>query len=235
MTSTVVAPGTDGPPPPGESVLLLESAGPKRSSRQDCDARTALVRGLAEYTEQLKWVAAGGRELRFKRVRQEWSEVEERAKWPSLVIYTIAPGTYDYSGFTPQVNPQCQLPAPDGRYLVSPANLMLDLVVEIWANDPAERAQFAAMLEYFYNPVLYRSGFQLRLPYYFGMIGTYSVEELTYEDAEDDAHRRIRKALFSVSATVQVTRLVSLPLAKPRFELRDIGTGADVLVQFVVE
>lgn len=221
--------------PEGRARLLQKSEKTVPTSVQLCDARSALVRGLSEYIETLSWQAVGGREVKFKRVTQEWAEVEEKAKWPSLAVYTIAPGAYDSSGFTPQVNPECQLPPPDGRYIISPATMVVDLVAELWATDPRERSQLVLMLETFLNPVLYRYGFQLALPYYGGQIASYALEEVTFEDAEDEAHRRIRKAMFSLNATLPVVQLISLPLAKPRFELRDIGTGGDVLVQFVVE
>lgn len=229
---TTPAAGTDIAPM-GTAVLVLEPRKPTFTAVQECDARGALVRGLAEYLEQLSWQAAGGRELRFKRVKQEWSAVEDSAKWPSLSLYTIAPGAYDASKFTPEQIPTDTV--PDGRFVVSYADMVVDIVAEVWCTDVKERSQFTAMLENAFNPVMYRYGFNLDLPFYFGQRGDYSVQEVTIEDAEDDAHRRIRKAMFSVNAIVPVTKLVALPLSKPKFKLEAVSSDVDVLVRFITE
>lgn len=196
--------------------------------------RSALTRGVADLLEQVSQEMPGGRLLRFKKVLKNWAEPEEAAKYPSVAIFTTGPGKYDASGFTPNVSPQCRLPPPDGRYLVTPAEYIQDLSVEIWGNDPNERAGLVFMCERAFNPVTWRYGFVMELPYYFSQRATYALTELLYEDDEDNAIRRYRKATFTLAASAPLVYLMKFPDAKPRFELAAIGTGSDVLVSTTV-
>lgn len=231
---TVAAPGSDTPPA-GPARLILQPDDPLvRTAVQDLDVRGSLTRGVADLLEQVSADAAGGRQLKFKRVLREWAEPEENAKYPSVVVYTTGPGTYDASGFTPNVDPNCRIPPPDGRYLVTPAEYVQDLTVEIWATDKNERAGLVFMCERAFNPVTWRYGFVMELPYYFSQRATYALKDLTYEDSEEDAMRRYRKASFTLSASAPLVYLVKFPDAKPRFELAAIGTGSDVLVSTTV-
>ena len=218
-------------PPAGGSTLLLDNAPavPVLTTNQETDALGALIRGLAEYLQTLSWDAVGGRNLRFKAVRREWAEPEQQAKYPSAVVFSRSEAVYDASGFTPSVNPAQQLPAPDGRFVISPSAMVVDLDIEVWGTDPQERIQLSAMLERALQPVAYRSGFQLTLPHYFGSIGTYLLKSVLIDDDQNDAIRRYRRANFTVNATVPVVQLVGLPTAKPRFDLRNVGTDIIVL------
>lgn len=218
-------------PPAGGSTLLLDNSSvvPVLTTNQETDALGALIRGLAEYLQTLSWDAVGGRNLRFKAVRREWAEPEQQAKYPSAVVFSRSEAVYDASGFTPSVNPAQQLPAPDGRFVISPSAMVVDLDIEVWGTDPQERIQLSAMLERALQPVAYRSGFQLTLPHYFGSIGTYLLKSVLIDDDQNDAIRRYRRANFTVNATVPVVQLVGLPTAKPRFDLRNVGTDIIVL------
>lgn len=217
--------------PPGVAELLLKPGRGVPTSVQQTDARGALCRGLREYLTQLVWNAEGGRQLRFEKVRDNWAEPEQNAKYPSAAVYTTTTGNYTAAGFTPTVTNDNKLPEPDGRFIVSPATLEQELTLEVWANDPKERMQLMALMEDALNPVIYRYGFQLRLPFYFNEVATFTLTSQTVNDSDENAVRRYRVAVFTLMGIVPVRKLVSLPLAKPRFELRDIGTEASVLVQ----
>ena len=131
--------GTDIPPV-GKTRLITSANDLMRfTSNVEGDARSAITRGLAEYLEQLQSDLVGGRQVRFKRVEDQYSEPEKQARYPSAAITTTAAGIYDSSAFTPAIDPKCRLPFPDGRYLVTPAEYVQEISVEIWANDPNER------------------------------------------------------------------------------------------------
>lgn len=204
---------------------------------QQTDARGALVRGLREYLCGLTWDAEGGRELRFRAVREGWAEPEQGAKYPSAAVYTTEPGVYEGSGFTPTLTPECVLPGPaqPPTYIIQTAMLSQVVTLELWCNTPQERMQLCAMMEQALSPVLYRYGFTLQLPFYFGQNATFEPLGVNYDDSEDQAMRHYRLAQFTLRGSVPVCRLVKVPTAKPRFELRNIGTESSVLVEFNVE
>lgn len=218
-------------PPQGRSRLLTTASVPTRfTANVEVDARTALTRGLAEYIEQLSFTAAGGRALRFKRVLDGYAEPEQLVSYPSCIVMTTGAAQYEARSFTPTMDYSCRLPPPDGRYLVVSSDYVQDLTVQLWATDPAERQGFVQMLELALNPVLYRYGFVLELPFYFNQRAVYELKDLSYEDSEDDSVKRYRKASFTLKGTVPLTRLVSAPDAKPAFDLRAVGSGALVLL-----
>lgn len=203
------------------------------SGDQETDARTALTRGLAEYLSMLVFPAAGGRELRFDKVLDTWAEPEDGAKYPRAYVGGSSMGAYDASKFTPgPPTKRSQLPAPDGRYLVSACSLVQDLTVEVWANDPPARRVIVTGLESAFNPVDFMFGFVLELPFYFNERATYTLKDMVYQDTEQDAMRRYRKAMFTVTGEVPVVNLFSYPLAKPSFRLDEVGP--DVVIPGLV-
>lgn len=222
--------GTDIPPL-GKTRLITSASDPIQfTANGETDARSAITRGLAEYLEHLQRDLVGGRQVRFKRVEDQYAEPEKQARYPSVAIYTTEAGTYDSSKFTPAVSTKCRLPPPDGRYLVSPADFVQELSVEIWATDPPERAGLVAMVEDAFNPVTYTYGFTLELPFYFNQRATYEMTELVYTDSDEDAIRRYRRATFTLNARVPLTKLYSFPDGKPVFQLGAIGSDASVLL-----
>lgn len=231
---TTPAPGSEIPPP-GKARLILQPNDPlTRTAVQETDVRGALTRGVADLLEQVSTNMEGGRQLRFKKVFKNWAEPEDKARYPSVAIYTAGAGTYDASGFTPNVDPKCRIPEPDGRYLVTPAEYVQDVEVEVWGNDPNERAGLVFMCERAFNPVTWRYGFVMELPFYFNQRASYGLKELTYNDSEEDAIRRYRKATFTLAAAAPLVYLAEFPDAIPRFQLAAIGTGSDVLVSTTV-
>ena len=199
---------------------------------QETDARTALTRGLAEYLALLVFDAPGGRELRFDKVLDTWAEPEDNARYPRAVVGGTGTGVYDASKFTPGPPTQRhQLPLPDGRYLISASAFVQDLTVEVWANDPPARREIVRGLEAAFNPVEWMFGFQLELPFYFNERAVYAPKDLAYLDTEQDAMRRYRKAVFTLTGEVPVVNAYSaqkFPPAKPSFRLDAVGV--DVVI-----
>lgn len=218
-------------PPTGRTRLLTSASVPTHfTANVEVDARTALTRGLSEYIEQLSFQSAGGRQLRFKRVLESYSEPEQLVAYPSCVVMTTGAATYEARSFTPSMAFSDRLPAPDGRYLVVSADYVQNITVQLWANDPPERQGLVQMLELALNPVLYRYGFVLELPFYYNQRAVFELLDMSYEDSEEDSMRRYRKASFTLKGTVPLTRLVSAPDAKPLFDLRAVGSDALVLL-----
>jgi hypothetical protein len=200
---------------------------------QETDARTALTRGLAEYLAQIVFPAPGGRELRFDKVLDTWAEPEDGAKFPRAIVYGTGIGIYDAGSLTPDLpTARNRLPAPDGRYLISSCAFVQDLTVEVWANDPAARRAIAAGLESALLPVDWMFGFVLELPFYFNERATYTLKDMAYPDNEQDAMRRYRKAVFTITGEVPVVNLFTYPLAKPSFRLDEVGP--DVVIPGLV-
>jgi len=214
--------------PPNRTWLVEDLATPQpHSSVRETDTRTALTRGLSEYLQDTILVdQVGGRQFKFYNVFQAWSEPEENARYPSAVVYASGAGSYDASSFTPSPNERCRL--PDGRYAMAYAEFVQDLMVEVWANDPTERADLCAACEDAFNPVSFMYGFVLALPHYYNLRGTFAMQSVQYMDTEENAIRRYRLATFVLKAEVPLVRLVSFPGAKARVRLDAVGT--DVIV-----
>lgn len=183
------------------------------TTNQETDARTALSRGLKEYLEQLEWTASGGRRIRFERVLDVWAEPEDgKAGYPSAVVQGAGAGTYDASKLSPSADSKDRL--PNGLYLLSPCELTQTLQVEVWASDSEERLAIVAMLEQaLIAPTSWLYGIRLALPHYFGLVAEYEFTGLNYLDSEQDAGRRKRNAVITLTGRVPVARAVALPLA----------------------
>lgn len=196
--------------------LVTEPDDPHQfTANQETDARTGLTRGLAEYVSQLSWEAVvGGRFFQFQRVYESWPEAEDEAVYPSAVVRAESGGEYEASKMTPGVQASSRLTLPDGRYVISPSEYAINLVLEFRATDPEERQQICAMLEKELSPLDWRYGLLLELPHYFNQRGIYELEESRYVDGTEEAMQRLRAAHFVLRGRVPVTRLSSYPLAK---------------------
>lgn len=221
-------------PTKARALLVGERTPQAMTSVQECDARLAICRGLAEYLSDVSYSAFGGRDVRFKHVNEEFAEPEEQAKYPACRIGLKGAGVYEGRSLTPALVQTDRLPQPDGRYFVVPCDFVADLAVEVWANDPEERSALISALELAFMPQPFQYGFDLQLPYYFGQRASYFAVDLTIEDEGDASMKRLRNATFTVTARVPIITLFSFPDAKPSFDLRSIGDGPDVLVNLVV-
>ncbi len=208
--------GYDAPPTPApiEARLIVKSGTlSSATARRDCDARTALTRGLAEYTSHVQIDGARGRHFAFYRVFDAWAESEDDALYPSAAVYSDAPATYEASRLTPGVGSAEVAP---GLYLVNTSEMGLDLTLDVYTSDPVERSVLTAGLEDAMNPVDWRYGFFLDLPYYFGARASYELISSSYLDSEDASQQRRRQMQMLVRGTLTVSRLAEYPLSSPR-------------------
>lgn len=197
---------------------------------QQTDARTALTRGLAEYASTLEIDGASGRQFIFNRAYQTWAEPEDEAAYPMAAVYAETPGDYEASKLTPALQTAVAVQAGGDPintvYLIQPCELMLDMVLDIWATDPLMRQNLVAMMEEALNPVDWRYGMLLELPFYFNERGTYEMIRMAYIDSEDVAQQRVRRARVTVRGRVSVTRLAKAPPANFRSRLGpDLAVG----------
>jgi hypothetical protein len=209
--------------------LILPTSGKESiTGYRDVDCRTALTRALAEYLMDTVDVdAIGGRNITFKHVFQSWSEPEQEAKYPSAIVYAQSPGVYDASKFSPSATPKLQLAAPDSRYMLTMAEFVLDLAVEIWCTDPKERMEITNACEHAFLALDNMYGIILELPYYYGLRAVYELKSMQYLDSEEEAMRRYRRAIFILTAQVPIVRLASIPTSKTRLLVK---VGTDVVL-----
>lgn len=223
MTSLLQSPGTtentnDPAFPPPDSTTLVPPRTPRNSpftAVKLTDSRTALTRGLADYIATLVTETDDGRLLRFEQVFDVWAEPENIAIFPSAIAYTTSPGVYESKSLGGGLNSNCAIPAPDGRFLVTPAEYVVDITVEIWATDIQERMLLVSAMEDLFNPFIGQYGFTLQLPHYHNVRATYELLQMGYMDSETSAIRRDRRAVFTLSGSVPVVKLVIVPTAKP--------------------
>lgn len=215
-----ISPSWDGPGPfiyGGSDVtpVLRPASMPTPTARQECDARTAITRGLARYLAGLEVQGNAGRVLTFGgRVGESWADPEIQAQFPSAVVLGIGPAQYDASRLVPSTVGQLAL--PDGRAILASSELAMTVALDVWATDSRARAALVAGLEAALSPVEWRYGLLLDLPFYFGARASYEPQSIEYQDSEDGATRRYRRALITLAASVPVYRLVTLPGARLR-------------------
>lgn len=195
---------------------------------QETDVRTALTRGLAEYIQSCfsptEGMPAGGRVAALKAVFSDWAEPGVEAAYPSVSVYTSGRGQYMHAG-PPQPRRDRRL---GERYIVKLSEYQTDVTVDLWAEDPAQRTGLVALLEAAFFPVDWMLGFRLDLPHYFGQRATYLLSGVTHLDTEDAARKRVRRALFELTASVALVQLRDFPAAKPRVRVE--VTGPDVVL-----
>lgn len=211
---------------------LVSEAGiaPVYTATCETDARTALTRGLADYLEGAIFNAVGGRQLRFAKVFRTWAEPEDAAEYPAAVVYSTSPATYDASKFTPTPNERCQVTGSPGNYLVSHSEMILPIQLEVWTNDPVARMVIVGGMERSLSPVDWMYGLMLDLPFYYGERAIYELGTMAYQDSEEDAMRRYRKAVFTLTGQVPVVNLFSYAEARPKVHLYVDGGGPAVVV-----
>lgn len=218
------SPGTPvlTPPPPGGTTLVTSAAAEptKLTARRDCDAVTALKRGLAEYLAQV-YLDVDGARVRFVQTFHSWAEPESIAKYPSAAVLSDGEAELDYHGMTPTLDPKrlvADLNTPSGHksYLVKYAEVTVNLAVEIHCTSPEERSQVSMLLEDALNPVDWMYGFKLDLPHYFNQRVVYAPMTTMFQDAEDSARRRFRPGTVMLSGQISLLRVRSLPLLDPR-------------------
>ncbi len=207
MVEELVSPPILVPPAQGPTRLVRTPEQPKlrRTANRECDAVTALKRGLREYLEQVHLDVYGVR-VRFERVLEVWAESDEVAVYPTAVVQARDEATYDSSSFTPQLDVEpLEGPTVDGlrTYLVKYSELAVPLCVEIHTSSPEERSQIGML------------GFKLDLPHYFGQRVVYEPVTAQQLDSDDNARRRWRPGTVFLTGQISVVRSRVLPGLTP--------------------
>jgi len=226
------------PPAPGGTVLVVRASAepPKLTAVRECDAVTALKRGLKEYLEQV-YVDVDGVRVRFEQVHHVWAETDQVATYPSAVVLAAEEAAYDYSSFTPMLDPTRLVingaePSDRRSYLVKYAEVTLRLAIEVHCSSPAERSSIMMLLEDALNPVDWMYGFQLDLPHYFNQRAVYEPTTGQMMDSDADARRRWRPGTVFLTGQISLMRVRSLPNFQPKLVVEVItaeeGYVADV-------
>lgn len=213
-------PGTAGPPlnpPPAGSVLITKPDTPQKFTlHRECDAHSAILRGCAEYIEQLD-ILVNGMSMRISPVRIDWAEIEEEAEteYPTAGVYADTEGEYSKVGFTPKMSRDTQV--AEGAYLVQTSSLDLPFAVDVYCTSMEERRMIAAALEdALIAPLDWASGFRLALPHYFGAHADYTTMGVVYTDSPSEAKRRLHRLIFNMMGSVNVYRpQIKVPLLRP--------------------
>jgi hypothetical protein len=196
-------------PPPGKTQLVVQRGLEyPLSLYRESDTRTALARGVKEYLEQLELPWPGGRTERFRQVFDTWAEPEDDLKYPCACVY--AAGRTVYGGGGTKDSPL----SPDvftvnGFQVARTTEVVVTLMVEMWAQDPQQREILMALAEDAMNPVEWMYGFHLVLPHYHGVVASYAAVDSGYLDDEGDAARRYRKGTFVVEARMAQLRVLA--------------------------
>lgn len=194
------------PPPEGGTRLIMQSGDlQKYTPWRQTDVRTAITRGLKEYLEQLKTSEeiktsiTGGTDQMFKTVKQTWAEPEVMAQYPSACVYAPSQGNYDDSALASSV-----FAFSKGNYLKKWAEYELDVIVDVYTNDPMSRMAITGMLEEAFNPTDFMAGFILELPHYFNARAIFELQTSQYIDDMDSAQKRLRRVQFQLFAVLEV-------------------------------
>jgi len=228
MTCHTVMPPREFSSEPGPEIVktscLIETteqaSAVNLTGNQECDVRTALKRGLAEYLASLPEFIhpSFNTRVRLKEVWDVWPDQEDKRKYPSAIVYSDREHLYDASSFTPVVDPACKVDAM--TYLVKHAEVTFDMMIDILSTNPEERICFGMQMEDALNPVDWMYGFQLELPHYFNARGTYRVVTGNYPDDEPRAFQRNRHLVFMVTGQLSQYRKKRItPLTETRIDL----------------
>jgi len=211
--------------PPAGKTRLVEQRGLDYplSLYRESDTRTALARGVKEYLEQLELPWPGGRTERFRQVFDTWAEPEDNLIYPCACVYASGRTVYGNQGskdspMSPDVF------TVDGYQVARTTEVVVQLMVEMWAQDPQQREVLMALAEDAMNPVEWMYGFHLVLPHYHGVVASYAAIDSGYLDDEGDAARRYRKGTFVVEARMAQLRVLEKSVRmQSRAEMRFNG------------
>lgn len=194
-------------------ILRRENASVRLSLSQETDTRTAIVRGLCEYLEDMEFSYFGEREFRLKKAFENWAEFEANAEYPCVFVGDQGDGEYDSSKLTPSVE-MTDMDSPNGLYLVNYGEYSQVLTIQLWATDPVERMALMAMMESQLNPLEWKYGVSVVLPHYFNAVCTFELRYCKYDESREQSMQRYRIGLMSVEARVPLLRLSSYPTAR---------------------
>lgn len=181
------------------------------------DARTALLRGIKEYVEELTIAVQNRHDVAFRQVIEGVAEPEQVSKYPAAAVYGYGPGNYAWEeGTLLPLQHENEDSLPQDTMALLPGEFTLELAVEVWATDPHERVAMVSMLEDAFSPVEWMSGFRLVLPHYASVHAEFGMKSSDYTDDEPNVARRYRRALVLLEGRVPVVRFKKFGRLDPR-------------------
>lgn len=168
---------------------------------RECDARSAILRGFADYLGDLVF-GWEGQSYQFRNSLFNWAEPEDQAEYPSAICWTEEDARYGEA----RLSPSDLAPVAKDTYVVATCEMEQNFKVTVWATSDAERDILAMMLQDAACPTLWMYGVRLALPFYHGAHAEYSVQAINYADSEDEARHRFRKITLDVRGNLVVYR-----------------------------
>jgi len=172
------------------------------------DARTAILRGAAEYLKKLS-IQFHGTEVRFVKTFYAWAEPEVDAEFPSAYAWAESPGTYDASQLIPTSTSLMKV--GNELYLAKVGELVQDFKIDAFVIDTAQAEAITMMLEDGVNPVTWMYGWRLALPFYHGAYAEYAANSILFEDGDDAVEIRLRHVHIECTGRVPVYRMLQNP------------------------
>lgn len=215
-------------------LLLRRDEFPNFSAFRECDSRTALTRGLAQYLSQVASVF-GGRAARPVKVFDTYPGPDQIQVLPAIAVVSDQPLEYDTTNLTPSSLYATNLPRAQSinppqyvdQWLIQTSAVTTNLKAEIWCADPTERMALAMAIEDAMVPVAWMYGFRLALPFYFSAVAEYAGTSIEYLDDDQTIWQRYRRLAVRFDAEVPVYKHVQGPRAKILAKFFTDGAGPE--------
>lgn len=201
----------------GSEVELVGEREPlKVTDRNECDAATALVRGMAQYLASLE-ITHLGTDLSFKSVVEEWPDVQDLdfGGFPAASVQPIGEqGEYDGS-MQSSAHDLEDIGDDKVRSVLKTANYRVPISVEVWETEKEHRIGICKALEEAFIPQDFRSGLVLRLPFAWNQHAKYTLVAGGPAGYAELQKTSIWIARFRLIGTAAVGRYQEYPKARP--------------------
>lgn len=195
------------------------------------DGRTAGLRTLRKYLQEIVFYRAGGRDkssgaelppiafrLPERDVHVEWPDSPENVNLPALAFLSTEPAQLDSIGMTPHVDEGSEDEHAPGTVLVWLYEHTEYFNIEVWAETKAQRRALVIGLEQAFSPLDYMCGLRFKMPDYYGQLVAFSLE--TKELVDDElATKNRRRARFRVLMRFHVVALYPVSKLEPSTRL----------------
>jgi hypothetical protein len=207
--------------------VLTTGMAPTYTINADHDALTSLRRGLAEYLYGAGPVEISGRPVDIKACAWDYSDVDTPAVYPSLFVGVEGEAMYDGG-----LSTGGSLPLQEDNRLLCVSEITATLLVDIWCADRPQRHAVSRWIEEVGFPNIGASSLRLALGFYYGAPATYSLQGVTYGDAdgeaEEEARRGYRRLMVRFDGNVAVYRRVKLPGAMQQLDITVLPTTEEL-------
>lgn len=180
------------------------------------DIRTAASRTLRDYLAALEFEDANGRKFKFEKAYYEWPDAEVTMSMPSL---SIAPGAVDYP--TDLSHPPSEIPGTwypegeDGFALFQTGEASMKLQADVWCSNRGERHACVKGIEQAfstgdgYSTLILNAG-----DYYWSRAIVFGMGMTRFDDDEDSASKRYRRATVEVTARAPIVVKIAVKAIK---------------------